>query len=68
MSTWTHERYLDRVEALTGERWCPYPSDRFMEEILNSNDERATKLIEARRKYTFPAFLAGDPQEHEYSA
>jgi RNase P/RNase MRP subunit p30 len=39
-----------------------------MEEILNSNDERATKLIEARRKYTFPAFLAGDPQEHEYSA
>ena len=54
--------FMDRVEKLTNERWCPYPSGLFVEVVLKVDDVTAKELIEERRKYLFPHFLGGDPQ------
>jgi hypothetical protein len=61
-----HEAYLDRVEALTGKRWCPYPSELFMRTILwVVDDATAIRLIEKRRTFLFPEFLRSDPMQEE---
>ena len=56
------EEYENKLIKLTGENWCPYPSDLFIETITKVNDKIALKLILERRQYSFPMFLGGDPQ------
>lgn len=63
-----YEDYHARVEALTGDPWCPYPSDLFMQAVMEATDKEAIILIEGRRKYRFPAFLAGEPQRDAIKA
>jgi len=58
-----HDRALDRIERLTGERWAPYPSPLFMQAVLVLPDAEALEFIRERRTYFFPQFLRGDPQE-----
>ena len=63
--TGTIAAFHDRCEALTGDRWCPYPSAAFILAIMTADDDVARKLITRRRTFTFPAFLAGEPMENE---
>ena len=56
------------AKILTGDSWCPYPSERFLRVVLSiPQDQRgrfvATELIEGRRKFRFSTFLSGEPQE-----
>lgn len=55
--------YHARVKKLTGEDWCPYPSNDFMLLVLAVPDNEAAQLIRERRGYLFPEFLFGEPQE-----
>jgi len=56
-----------RCKELTGEAWCPYPSEIFIKAIFKTDDKTAIKLIEERRKISFPTFMAGEPQIDEIS-
>ena len=53
--------FTDRVKALMGDEWCPYPSDLMMKVVMIVSDKAATELIKERRTYLFPQFLRGDP-------
>jgi len=56
---------LDRVHALalrlTGDGWCPYPGDLFVEVVLSVSDDIARELVLERRKYLFPTFFCREP-------
>ena len=65
MDTELHEKYQDRVFELTGDRWCPYPSEGFMKAILHADKDSAVEMIKYRRTLSFPVFLAGEPQIKE---
>jgi hypothetical protein len=60
-----YEKYRKRVELLTGDIWCPYPSEMFMLAILKTSDKKAIELINLRRKMFAPQFWSGEPQEKE---
>lgn len=57
-----YNNFHNRVETLTGDMWCPYPSTSFMMAILKTDDKTAIRLINTRRTFTFPIFLRGEPQ------
>jgi len=53
-----------RVAAITGDEWCPYPNQRFINAFMQADDALAKRMVEERRKHLFPAFLAPvDPCE-----
>ncbi len=64
-----HETLYDEfhalVKKLTGSSWCPYPSESFMRAIMVAPEGEAVGLIFERRKFTFPSFLGGDPQQEK---
>lgn len=57
------EQFHDRVEFLTGEVGCPYPSPRFEAAIMSLPDELAKLLIAERRTFYFPDFIMCEPQD-----
>ena len=56
-----HDEFTMRVKNVTGEEWCPYPSELMVRAVMLSNDTTAKELIIERRKYIFPQFLVGEP-------
>ena len=60
-----YNNFHKRVEELTGDPWCPYPSEGFMNAIMKCQNHTAEKLIKIRRTYSFPQFLSGDPQQKD---
>jgi len=58
-----HEIVYDRIETLTGERWCPYPSERFLDICMKVDDETLVRLVKTRRQYMFPQFIDNEPME-----
>lgn len=60
-----YDNFHTRVQELTGDPWCPYPSELMMQVVMKVNDDTAKKLILKRRQYLFPHFLAGDPMQEE---
>lgn len=52
-----------RCETLTGDTWCPYPSERFAQAVMIADDETARRLINKRRGYLFPSFVGCEPME-----
>ena len=57
------EKFHDRVRALTGDSWCPYPSGRFVWIVTHTTDQIAKALIEKRRTFLFPDFLGKEPMD-----
>lgn len=57
--------YQTRIIKLTGEPWCPYPSELFMLAVLKADDDTAKRIIEERQRFLFPIFLTGEPQQKE---
>jgi hypothetical protein len=57
-----------RCVALTGNASCPYPSQEFADAVMIAPDDVAIKLIEKRRTFFFPSFLAGEPMQDEINA
>ncbi len=55
------EAALQRSMVLTGKEWIPYPSHLFNCTFLLVDDDTAKKLLEERRRYTFPSFLSDEP-------
>jgi len=62
-----YDKFHDRCEKLTGDVWCPYPSDLFVRVVLQVDDDTAIRLIQERRNYHFGYFLGNDPQHEELS-
>ena len=60
-----YTKFHQKVEELTGDPWCPYPSERFMLAILEAQEYIALKLINHRRTLLFPNFLNGEPQQED---
>lgn len=52
----------DAAERLTGDGWCPYPSDLMLRWADTATDEELSAAILKRRTFAFPYFLAGEPQ------
>lgn len=53
------------AERLTGDSWCPYPSNLFCKVIQLVDDYTAKLLIDKRREFSFPHFFVGEPQYNE---
>lgn len=50
--------FHEKVEALTEDAWCPYPSKKFMDYVMNCpNDKVVIELILERRRCFY--FLSG---------
>jgi hypothetical protein len=60
-----YQRFHERCLALTGDAWCPYPSEEFARAIAKADDQTAIKLINQRRQYTFANFLCNEPMAKE---
>ena len=65
MDSKNFDLFHQRCEKLTGDRWCPYPSDLFIFTVNSVTDEKAKSLIEKRRTFLLPQFLAGEPMLKE---
>lgn len=59
------EVFHKKCERVTGNPWCPYPSEDFILAVLLSDDDTARTLIEKRREFIFPHFLGNEPMEKE---
>lgn len=54
----------EKVQKLTGDTWCPYPSFLFAGVIIQLPDDGIAKtLIMARRQILAPQFFGNEPQE-----
>ena len=60
-----YNQFHKRVEELTGDPWCPYPSDNFMMAILKAQDHTAKYLINYRRTLQAPNFFGKEPQQED---
>ena len=61
------ERFMNKVKYLTGKKWCPYPTNEFIEICSKVNDRTFVKLIKKRRQLTAIDFLAKeDPMKNLY--
>jgi hypothetical protein len=59
------DKFHKKVKQLTGDAWCPYPSQLFIDTILLCDSNRnniCIELIDERRKYLFHTFLKSEPQ------
>ena len=57
------DKFHKRCEELTGDAWCPYPSEMMIRVTLAVKDDVAKELIVQRRLYLFPDFLRREPME-----
>lgn len=53
------DNFMDRVEKLTGEKWCPYPWDWFVDVCNKVDDKLFVQLINKRRTYRAPSMMCG---------
>ena len=51
------ERFMNKVKELTGKKWCPYPTNEFIEICSKVDDKLFIKLIKKRRKINAIDFL-----------
>lgn len=56
------EDFFNRVEKLTGEKWCPYTHEYHHEIMSKANDDELKEFVNKRRTFMFPSFLGKEPQ------